>query len=176
MSRFHRRHILTIISIAFLIGILQLFTQMDHAAATSEKINSSHSVKVILQQTYLDGEQSEEVLMEPNESETKLLTKYKEWALISKSNEKYVFRRHIDDISPLLKTNGYFGLTGDGTLSTFNGKPETNEVIQSFFQIDIKKLESRMHHQLKKGIRIHSKDQYLEVLKNYELYSKAIKQ
>ncbi len=133
------------------------------------------TVKVVLQRVYLDGELSEEVTNETILSMEDFWAAYDSWQLIDQSKERIVLQRKVDDISPLLKTNGYFGIDGDGVLSIFNGKPETKEVIQSFFQIDVKKLESRKHDELIQGIRIHSKDQFLEVLKTYEAYSKTEK-
>jgi forespore regulator of the sigma-K checkpoint len=141
-----------------------------------ERINHDPLVvKVVLQRTYLDGDLSEEVINETIFSMEDFWAAYDDWQLIDQNEERIVFQKNIDDISPLLKANGYFGLTGDGTLSIFNGKPETNDVIQSFFQIDIRKLESRKHDELREGIRIESKDQYLEVLKTLETYSKPAK-
>ncbi|MES9773465.1 BofC C-terminal domain-containing protein, partial [Priestia megaterium] len=43
-------------------------------------------------------------------------------------------------------------------------------IIQSFFQIDIKRLESYQHEQLKKGIRVQSKDEYLSLINFYKIY------
>jgi forespore regulator of the sigma-K checkpoint len=78
----------------------------------------------------------------------------------------------VNDISPLLKMNGYFGLTKDGTLSIFNGKPKEADIIQSFFQIDVKKLESKHYQQLLKGIPVKSKEDFarvVETMKKYEM-------
>lgn len=83
-----------------------------------------------------------------------------------------VFRKQVDDISPLLKANGYFGITEDGVLTIFNGRPDQLRIIQSFFQIDIKKLESKKQEELLQGIPIKTKDRYVEVLETFKQYSK----
>ncbi len=98
--------------------------------------------------------------------------KYDEWQLIGMENQKLIFYKKMDDISPLLKANGYFGVTDDGILTIFNGRPYKSHIIQSFFQIDVGKLESRKREELLKGIPIKTKDRYVEVLETFKSYTK----
>lgn len=176
MRMFHRSRILTICSlVAVMIVISFLDINQQYIQAEEHSVQDPLTVEVILQRKYLDGEISEEVIQETILSMEDFWATYAGWQLLDQKEGKVVFQKNIDDISPLLKANGYFGIAGDGTLSIYNGKPKTNEVIQSFFQIDIKKLESRKHDELLEGIRIQTKDQYLEVLKTLESYSKAEK-
>ncbi|EIJ79015.1 hypothetical protein PB1_15694 [Bacillus methanolicus PB1] len=129
-------------------------------------------ITVILERKYLDGEISEEKVIETIWSMEDFLSKYKEWKLLDMTENQVVFRQKIDDISPLLKANGYFGITDDGILSIYNGKPGRSKIIQSFFHIDLGKLESAKWEQLKKGIPIKTKDRYEEVLESFKNYSK----
>ena len=133
-------------------------------------------VEVMLRCMYLDGELSEETVTETIYSMENFWAKYEEWQFIGIKNDKLVFRKEMDDISPLLKANGYFGVTDEGILTIFNGKPYKSHIIQSFFQIDVGKLESRKRLELKEGIPIKSKDQYVEVLETFKTYSKQDKQ
>ncbi|KMY61598.1 intercompartmental signaling factor BofC [Geobacillus sp. FSL K6-0789] len=127
---------------------------------------------IVLQQHYLDGEMSEEKVTETVDSLTEIWKKYRDWQLINLDDRTIVFRKTVNDISPLLKTNGYFGITDDGTLSIFNGKPgRSSEIIQSFFQIDVQKLESRQQEKLKKGIRVLSKERYEQVIEMYRHFA-----
>jgi forespore regulator of the sigma-K checkpoint len=127
---------------------------------------------VILERLYLDGEVSEEIKTETVTSMKEIWEKYKGWQLVDMDDEQMVFQKSIHDISPLLKANGYFGLTKDGTLSIFEGKPsESSRVIQSFFQLDIKKLESSQQKQLKKGIRVKSKARYQNIIEAYRPFA-----
>nr|WP_035044910.1 intercompartmental signaling factor BofC [Anoxybacillus flavithermus] len=127
---------------------------------------------VILETVYMDGEVSEEIREETVTSMKDIWSKYKEWHLINMDDEQIVFQRYVDDLSPLTKA-GYFGLTKDGTLSIFEGKPgESSRVIQSFFQIDVKKLESHEQEKLKKGISVRSKRNYKRVIEAYEPFGK----
>ncbi|AOL35303.1 intercompartmental signaling factor BofC [Geobacillus thermoleovorans] len=127
---------------------------------------------IVLERQYLDGEMSEEKVTETVDSMTEIWEKYRGWQLVTLDDQTIVFRKTINDISPLLKTNGYFGITDDGTLSIFNGKPgRSSEIIQSFFQIDVQKLESRQQEKLKKGIRVLSKERYEQVIEMYRHFA-----
>ncbi|MBM7691898.1 forespore regulator of the sigma-K checkpoint [Peribacillus deserti] len=128
--------------------------------------------EVILQRVYVDGDISEESLTETIWSMEDFWAQYTGWQLISQNNKQVIFQKHLNDISPLLKTNGYFGLSDDGTLSIFNGRPSESHIIQSFFQLDIKKLEGRTQKKLYDGIKISDKKQYDDVLETFKSYTK----
>ncbi|MCA1057908.1 intercompartmental signaling factor BofC [Rossellomorea aquimaris] len=138
---------------------------------TPAEVASAHTVTVILERVYLDGEVSEEIVQETIWSMEDFWAAYDDWQLMDMTEEQIVFQKKMDDISPLLKTNGYFGISDKGVLSIFNGKPGQAEIIQSFFQIDVEKLESKRHDDLVKGIPIKSKQEYEEVLEQYKPYS-----
>ncbi|MCM3704411.1 MULTISPECIES: intercompartmental signaling factor BofC [Cytobacillus] len=164
-----------------------LFFQMDafnflfngtslYAKAAEEQIESPLKLEVILEREYLDGEVSQETIEETIWTLEDFWAKYDQWQLVDMDIDYIVFRREVDDISPLLKANGYFGITEDGTLTIFNGKPEKTNIIHSFFQIDLGKLEGTKCEELKKGIPIISKDRYVEVLETFKSYTAGEKQ
>ncbi|MFE8696855.1 BofC C-terminal domain-containing protein [Cytobacillus sp. FJAT-53684] len=130
---------------------------------------------VILERIYVDGEISQESITETIWSMADFWAKYDGWQLIDSKIDKVVFRMQMDDISPLLKSNGYFGVTEEGVLTIFNGRPHKTNIIQSFFQIDLGRLESKKCEELKKGIPIKSKETYVEVLETFKSYSKEEK-
>ncbi|MFY4774745.1 BofC C-terminal domain-containing protein [Metabacillus sp. RGM 3146] len=131
-------------------------------------------MKVILERVYLDGETSQEQKKEKIWSMEDFWARYEDWQLLDESPSQMVFRKQMDDISPLMKANGYFGLSNEGILTIFLGKPEpSSKVIQSFFQIDVGKLESRNHSELNKGIRVGTRDHYLRVIETYRHFTAA---
>ncbi|PLR80052.1 regulator [Bacillus canaveralius] len=136
-----------------------------------EKISGPLEISVIFERVYLDGEISEERVKETVWSTEDFWAKYAGWQIVDLGENRVVFRQHIDDISPLLKANGYFGITDKGILTIFNGRPDQSNVIHSFFQIDIGKLESVKREQLKKGIPVMTKDRYEKVLETFKTYS-----
>ena len=155
---------------AFVIMLFFSYTCMGAAAVPVEN-DQQQEIKVILQREYLDGELSEEKVTEWFWSIEELKDKYREWKMIEQTKDQIVFHKMENDISPLLKTNGYFGMTKDGTLSIFNGKPEDDKIIHTFFQIDVGKLEVYQQEELQQGIQIISKDQFNSLMKKYQDYA-----
>ncbi|MEW9053739.1 MAG: intercompartmental signaling factor BofC [Neobacillus sp.] len=143
--------------------------EMDNHHNQQEK--EPQQMTVILERVYLNGDISQEVVQEDIWSPENFWAKYDQWQLVEMDHETMVFRKQIDDISPLLKANGYFGITEDGVLTIFNGRPGQSRIIQSFFQIDVKKLESKTQEELIQGIPIKTKDRYVEVLESFKQYS-----
>src|SRR4051794_17345360 len=69
------------------------------------------NTEVILERVYLDGEISQEVVHETCWSMENFWAKYDQWQLIDMDESTMVFRKQVNDISPLLKANGFFGIT-----------------------------------------------------------------
>lgn len=145
-------------------------------AASPEEISESVQesplkLNVTLRRVYLDGEISEEKVSETVLALEDFWAKYEAWQLVDMNENMMLFELKIDDISPLLKLNGFFGIANDGTLSIFNGNPQQDDIIQSFFQIDIRKLEGKKQLQLKQGIPVKTKKDFVEVLETMKQYS-----
>lgn len=171
----------------FILMILYLILHMSTVNKNSVQASALETVEkhrltepiemtVILERLYVDGELSQETMKETIWSLEDFWAKYDQWQLIEMEKDKMVFRMYVDDISPLLKTNGYFGITDDGVFTIFNGRPKQTNIIQSFFQIDLGKLESKKWEELKKGIPIKTKEQYVQVIETFKIYSKIEKQ
>lgn len=159
--------------ILVLVGYLFILQDLAFAATGfKEELNEPVTVEVLRKCLYMDGEISEETVTEKIYSMENFWAKYEEWQFVGMENGQMVFQKQADDISPLLKANGYFGVTEDGILTIFNGKPYKSHIIQSFFQIDVGKLESTKREELIKGIPIKTKDRYVEVLETFKTYSK----
>jgi len=175
------KKIFMMLSIAVIL-VLSGYSSADHLSHSNtikpdekkSEVGDAVTVTVILERFYLDGEVSEELIEETIWSMEDFWAQYEDWQLVYQDEEQLVFQQHVDDISPLLKTNGYFGIDEEGVLSIFNGKPDqSNKIIQSFFQIDVEKLESRQHELLKKGIKVGSKDEYMNVLETFKTYTSS---
>ncbi|WP_216829128.1 intercompartmental signaling factor BofC [Alkalihalobacterium elongatum] len=131
------------------------------------------TIQVKLQRVYLDGEVSEEIVKETIWSMEDFWAFYDQWLLVDQNEEEILFKQEIDDISPLLKINGYFGLSDDGVLNIYEGKPDEKKIIQSFFQINTQKLKSHHESELKNGIPVMSRENYQEVLKTFKKYAET---
>jgi forespore regulator of the sigma-K checkpoint len=145
----------------------------DYEAKTDEGIHVATplQVKVILQREYLDGEMSHETVNETIWAMEDFWAKYDHWQLVDMDENIVIFKQQVEDISPLLKANGYFGVSKDGTLAIFNGKTNPSTIIQSFFQIDLSKLESKKREELMNGIPVRTKERYFELIETFKSYS-----
>lgn len=141
------------------------------AEEAKQQENQPLEQKVVLQRLYLDGELSEEKLTEIIWTMEEFWSKYSEWNVVDQNEDRIVLNKIENDISPLLKANGYLGMNEDGTLSIFIGRPEHAKIIQTFYQLDVGKLEVYKQEELQKGIPIVNKDQYEQLIKEYEPYS-----
>lgn len=147
----------------------------DKNQTKTAQVNGPLTMTVKLQREYLDGDISEEVKKEKIWAMEDFWARYETWTLVSQTNDEITFKKKVNDISPLLKANGYFGISDNGTLTIFNGAPDKEEVeaIHTFFQIDVGKLEGTLHKQLMKGIPVKTKDHYQEVIETFKSYKVA---
>lgn len=165
-------------TLLILLAILDIFVfnnsfPKDVQAENANIEKKANEMRIVLQLFYLDGEVVEEIVTKQITDIDEICNEYKDWNLVDINGDEVVLKKNINDISPLLKANGYFGLSDDDTLSIFNGKPEEMNIIQSFFQIDIDKLESKKQEQLKNGIPIRSRNDYQKVLNAFKPYSRT---
>lgn len=167
----YKRKISKKLYLTFLCSLLAVFfLQIWIEKKEDATVFANTIYKVTLQNLYVDGEMSEEVLFKEGLSVQKILREYKQWNLVLQTDKELVFQQQMNDISPLMKTNGYFGISDDGTLSIFNGKPSDSDVIQSFFHIDVEMLEVNKHNELVEGIRVKDKQHYEAVLEAFKPY------
>ncbi|RXT14742.1 BofC C-terminal domain-containing protein [Ammoniphilus sp. CFH 90114] len=131
-------------------------------------------VELVLKKTYLCGTETEEKLTKFVPSVDQVLSDYQDWELVSNQGNQFVFKKLVQDIGPSCQENGYFGLSEEGILTLFEGPPQEQKVIQTFFHIDTEKLESSLPSDLvllKEGIRIHDLAEYNSILSTYGEYS-----
>lgn len=170
-------------SLSVIVGIALLLTalficsalvaggkQPQAEEAEAVEVMQPKTVQVTLERVYLDGETSEEIIEETIWSMEDFWAQYDGWSLVDQSKDEMVFRQMVNDISPLMKINGYFGLTDEGILSIYDGEPDQQKIIHSFFQLDTSKLESKQHSDLEKGIPVKDRHHYEEVLEAFRQY------
>ncbi|SFK02089.1 MULTISPECIES: BofC C-terminal domain-containing protein [unclassified Bacillus (in: firmicutes)] len=162
-----------IVAMQIVLAAFCLYHESSVASAESSgnAVRQEPQITIMLQRIYLDGEVSQEIFREEVVNLEKLFEQYKDWQLVDRDDVQIVLQQRIDDISPLLKTSGYFGVSKEGILQIFNGVPENDNAIHSFFQIDMKKMKSYQREQLKRGIRVKSKERFVKVMKDMEQYS-----
>ncbi|OEH91482.1 intercompartmental signaling factor BofC [Bacillus solimangrovi] len=175
ISKLQAMMILLIGAISGALTMFAFFSSSFEVKAKPEE-ESTHTitepitVEVTLQKHYVDGKLSEDKLTEIIWAMEDFWSTYSDWQLVHQEKGQVIFRKQIDDISPLLKQQGYFGLSEEGRLTIYSGKPELDDVIQSFFQINIEKLEVHQQEELKQGIPIKSKEQYEDVIETFRMF------
>ena len=167
--RFWHIYIVCTLAMLFALGNAgQAAAQQNQATAVMDE---TLNFTVILERIYVDGEVSEETVMEEAVSLEEFWRKYEGWELVRSNGSRLILKQYVEDISPLLKANGYFGITDDGVLTIFNGRPDEQNIIHSFFQIDLGKLESSKKIELQNGIQVKSKDEFEAVLETFKCIS-----
>lgn len=162
--------LLTLFLLLFIFDLsCEAFT-IDSKVEARENVQQAKITNIQLVRIFLDGDSSIELVTTPPNTVNEVVQLYSDWELVDINGENIYFRKFIDDISPLLKTNGYFGITTEGVLSIYYGEPKQQQLIQSFFQIDIEKLESKLIEELIKGIPIQTKEHYVQVIETFKPY------
>jgi forespore regulator of the sigma-K checkpoint len=130
---------------------------------------------VYLQTLYVCGEETEHLGVWSSDELHQQHKKHPEWLMRMNEREKITFIKHVEDLSPSCKANAYMGLDDKGSLSLFNGMPAVDNVIRTFFQLDVRYLESSLPKetlkQLQDGIRITDMAEYNSVLSTFSDYA-----
>ncbi|WP_134700043.1 BofC C-terminal domain-containing protein [Ammoniphilus sp. YIM 78166] len=132
-------------------------------------------VELVLTRAYICGAETEEKVTQVFSSLNEVYMEYKDWELVSNDGNQFAFKKLVPDLSPVCKENGFFGLNQDNMLTLYEGPPEDEKVIQTFFHIDTKKLASSLFERdlllLQQGIRIHDLGEYNSILSTYGEFS-----
>lgn len=146
--------------------------ELDLRASVLERIKSEAKVReVIKKNQYICGQEAEPMgRMTPQEI-VRLHEQNSRWELTLNEQGQAVFTEHIDDLSPQCKQNAYFGLDKNGNLSLFEGLPKDDNVMRTFFQINVGYMESSLPQeivrQLHEGIRVTDLAEYNSVLSTF---------
>lgn len=146
----------------------------NNKALEPQKVSGPKTVDVYLKRTYLAGESNVKIKPATIWSMEDFRSTYADWQAVDQDEDKVIYKKKIDDISPELKKNGYFGLSDDDRLKLYKRDSHGKKAVHSFFQINVKKLESGLYEKLQQGIPIQSKDHYKKVLSRLKPYSSQV--
>lgn len=101
-----------------------------------------------------------------------LATQHPEWRLsVDQAHTIIRFEEQVNDLSPHCKVHAFFGIDDEGLFSLYDGKPAEDNVMKTFFQLNIPYLESKLPKQefehLQMGIRVRDIEEYDSVLATY---------
>lgn len=178
---------------SFLIGlvVVQAMYGMPaskaEAAAVVEPGDGNHGLIRILQEheeplavqlhrRYICGEESQPLGRLSSAEVIRMLMSHPEWtAVLSQDGQTVLLEEKVEDFSQSCKDNVYIGLDKQGYLSLFEGAPKKEKVVKTFFQLDVKYMESSLPQdkvdRLAEGIKISDMDEYNSVLSTYSDYA-----
>lgn len=148
-------------------GSTQEETSAESEKQTSLVASQPLEVKVTMTKEYLDGVRKTEEKVETIWAMEDFWASYTSWTLVDQGEGFVEFKKKIDDLSPEVKANGYFGIDLNEQLTIFLGKPAEGQVIESFLPIPVEALESKRVEELEKGIKIKDKEHFQKVIKTF---------
>ncbi|TJY41426.1 hypothetical protein E5161_13545 [Cohnella pontilimi] len=132
-------------------------------------------VEVVLRRRYWCGEETRMLGRLATAEAADLIKSHREWDAAFDRTGRVVLQELVDDISPACRDNAYIGMDENGNLSLFDGPPRKDNVVRTFFQLDVHSLESSLSkerlHELASGIRVADKNEYQSVLSTYSDYA-----
>lgn len=134
-------------------------------------------VTVKLRRVYLCGAESETIGELHSAEALGMLKEHPEWTAELDEDGAVVMEQRIADLSESCKRNAYFGVDKQGRLSLFDGAPKKEKVLKTFFQLDVRYMESSLPkdriEELARGIRVNDVDEFNSVLSTYSDYAAA---
>ncbi|GAA3408291.1 BofC C-terminal domain-containing protein [Paenibacillus hodogayensis] len=157
-------------------GTAQQDRQSEQTLQVWKQLRESGGIRdVFMHKTYVCGEENLLIGRMGPDDAIKLHAEHPEWQVELREDGSVSFSEHIDDLSPACKSNAYFGLDKTGNLSLFEGPPDDEKVIRTFFQLNMGYLESSLHPdavgQLKQGIRVLDMEEYNSVLSTFSEFA-----
>lgn len=138
--------------------------------------NSTGEFPVMLRRVYVCGEEIEQLGSKDAHSVISLLSDHPEWsASLYNDRKTVIIVQHIEDISDYCRQHAHFGVDRLGNFSLFDGIPKEEKVMRTFFQLDIRYMESSLPRQqldsLNRGIRVKDMDEYNSVISTFSDYA-----
>ncbi|WP_163940111.1 BofC C-terminal domain-containing protein [Paenibacillus sp. SYP-B3998] len=147
--------------------------RLKEAITTLKGITDSRTTYLL--KSYICGEERQQLGMQSPDQMIEAQMKHPNWFLSVSANGEVSFTEHINDLSPECKLKAVFGLDESGNLSLFKGTPSKENIIRTFFQLNIKHLESSLPSetvkQLHDGIRVSDLEEYNSVLSTFSDYA-----
>lgn len=132
-------------------------------------------VDVTLRRTFVCGEETQPLGRMTASQAIDLLRRHPEWRAVSAGDGAVVMEERINDLSPACKESAVFGIDADGRLSLFDGPPPRSKVLRTFYQLDVRHMESSLPKErfdaLVQGIRVSDLDEYNSVLSSFSEYA-----
>ncbi|MEI7025263.1 BofC C-terminal domain-containing protein [Paenibacillus sp. y28] len=151
---------------------IQETAEPGHQQSMLDRIKSvGKEVEVFMQTNFVCGQDIEPLGAKAYAEIEALHQEHPDWAISLNGQGQVYFVAHVDDLSQHCKEHAYFGLDKGGNLSLFDGLPGEENVLRTFFQLNITHMESSLPHQtvkeLRDGIRVTDMSEYNSILSTF---------
>ncbi|WP_438444300.1 BofC C-terminal domain-containing protein [Gorillibacterium sp. sgz5001074] len=131
--------------------------------------------EVYLHTEYVCGEEIRQMGAMPAAEIVSLSKEHPEARVNVDESGRIHLTERVEDLGPRCRENAYFGMDKNGNLTLFEGVPEQERVIRTFFQLDVQHMKSSLPsdalNQLYSGIRISDLADYNSVLSTFSEYA-----
>jgi forespore regulator of the sigma-K checkpoint len=132
-------------------------------------------VDVTLRRSYVCGEETQPLGRMTAAQAIELLRRHPDWRAVPAGEGAVILEERINDLSPACKESAVFGIDADGRLSLFDGPPERSKVLRTFWQLDVRHMETSLpkdrYEALVRGIRVSDLEEYNSVLSSFSEYA-----
>lgn len=137
------------------------------------------NIEVILQKNFVCGEEFQSLGVLAPEKVAAMALHHPHWHVeFHESKGQAIFIESIEHFSPHCSQSVYFGIDHQGKLALYEGLPNRNHLIRTYFQLNLQSLTKRLPYgsfeQLKRGIKVTDIGEYhsvLSTLSEYEVNS-----
>ncbi len=141
-----------------------------------QKLNDSKiSHKVMFRKNYVCGQEEQVLGQMRSDRIRELIHNNPTWVGHLDLHGDVWLVESISDLSPVCKQKAYMSMDTDGNLTLYEGRPQKEKVLKTFFQLDINSMESTLPEgvlkELYDGIRIQDIDEYNSVISTFSDYA-----
>lgn len=141
--------------------------------------NAQGKMKVHLRTSFVCGVEEQIIGELDTDTVYSLMNNNPSWkGKMDDNGEVWLEETVTDDLSPACKEQAYMSVDANGNLTLFDGPPQEEKVLRTFFQLDIGSMESSLPKdvlkQLQEGIRIQDIDEYNSVLSTFSDYARDL--
>jgi forespore regulator of the sigma-K checkpoint len=136
---------------------------------------SGNTHRVFAQKVYICGQEVAEIGKLSSDQIAQYYKKHPQDQVKLTTDGQVYFVEQVEDLSAACKHNAFFGLDKNGRLSLFEGHPNQEQIIRTFFQLNVEHLKTSLpqgtFNQLMQGIPISDLAEYNSVLSTFSDYA-----